>query len=693
MSTAEYPDALTRRIELLAAAAVEELEGESTKVTALVGAVRAEIGAVRTELASLRFETGAVRGDLGGLGGRLTGAVDAVASDLHEALTAALAREARSRAGASAALEDARTAVEARLAVLEDVLDAMSERLEALGRDGARTTTDTLAVLETRVGELTTRVEEQGRADAEQVVDRLGEVTRTRASELETTLLARLSDVLAARDEELRRELTIALEASRAEAAEDRQAVQELGSSVRGALDGFGSALDERRQQDHARLDDLGASLLDAVAAVQTDLARRLTASDSAVTRRVDELVAAVTAQQAASCVDLAALTATVTRSAETTGEAAGAVSALEGSTAELSRMVAGFRAEWPTRTFEVVEGAKAVAEGVVREVREQVAVQLEQVRAELARAAGGVDGVRADVVSGTDRLSDAGAVLVAYLEQRDRLLEAERDRVLHEVLDTFATGLSSRDRAALSGRVGDALARRRDARDAERYRTAAAPASAVVPAEVRRLAERADSPDPRAADPRASDPRASELPAPFSMSSPTGAPEAARPSPPVRPSSSPLARPSSLPATTAKVALPRVGGAPAVPGRSIVARPAAARTTTRITAAQAATTPLASAGPLRSTSAQPAPTRSDPADAASQVATAQPAAPAALSTPGAPSGPSRQHGSDRRARVDVMPEVRSPDVAIEAAAPTPVPAPGPALDPAPAPGRPDAGE
>jgi hypothetical protein len=33
--------------------------------------------------------------------------------------------------------------------------------------------------------------------------------------------------------------------------------------------------------------------------------------------------------------------------------------------------------------------------------------------------------------------------VLVAYLTERDRLLEAERDRVLHDVLDQFAAGLS----------------------------------------------------------------------------------------------------------------------------------------------------------------------------------------------------------------------------------------------------------
>ena len=81
MSTAEHPDALTRRIEQLAAASVDEPEGEGAAVAALVGALRAEIGAVRAELGSLRSETGAVRSDLDGLGGRLTGSVAASRSE------------------------------------------------------------------------------------------------------------------------------------------------------------------------------------------------------------------------------------------------------------------------------------------------------------------------------------------------------------------------------------------------------------------------------------------------------------------------------------------------------------------------------------------------------------------------------------------------------------------------------------
>ena len=91
MSTAEYPDALTRRLELPAAAPGDEPEGETSAVAALVRGLRAEIGAVRAELGALRAETGAVRGDLDGLGGR----VDDGAADVRRTIAEAQEREDR----------------------------------------------------------------------------------------------------------------------------------------------------------------------------------------------------------------------------------------------------------------------------------------------------------------------------------------------------------------------------------------------------------------------------------------------------------------------------------------------------------------------------------------------------------------------------------------------------------------------
>lgn len=250
MSTAEQPDALTRRIEQLVADSTDEPD----PVAALSRDLRTGLAAV----------------------------------------TDALGRAAVDAAGAQTALEDSRAAVESRLAVLEDALDGLSERLEALARDGASTTTDRLEAL--------------------------------------TTAVRRLDDRVAA-----------ALEEARTQAAADRQAVVELASTA--------GTLRAEVGQQLVEVGQVQVRLLDVVQAL---------------------------------------------------------------------------RAEWPTRTYEVVEGARAVAEGVVREVRAEMAVQLGLVREELARAVDELAGARDDV-RGTAGDEQAHGFLAAVREARARREEQAR--------------------------------------------------------------------------------------------------------------------------------------------------------------------------------------------------------------------------------------------------------------------------
>jgi hypothetical protein len=66
----------------------------------------------------------------------------------------------------------------------------------------------------------------------------------------------------------------------------------------------------------------------------------------------------------------LAALDRTVEQAATATGRTTEGLVELGETSHALQQTVEGFRSEWPTRTFEVVQGAKAVAQGVVTEVR-----------------------------------------------------------------------------------------------------------------------------------------------------------------------------------------------------------------------------------------------------------------------------------------------------------------------------------
>jgi hypothetical protein len=240
---------------------------------------------------------------------------------------------------------------------------------------------------------------------------------------------------------------------------------------------------------------------------------------------RLGELDIMIDEAQADVAERVAALDTAVQRNTTATEQASEDMAALVETTDVLGGIVGGFRKEWPTRTFEVVQGAKAIAEMTVTQVRDEVGGKLDEVARSLTQAAGGVEHARKGIDTGTKRLSAAGQVLVAYLTERDRLLEAERDRVLHEVLDQFASGLSARERSALAARVGDAVARRRDARDAERYRSAVGepqPPVVELPEDVEALAPLPPTPPPPpppppapAAPPAARDRRRPRAPAP----------------------------------------------------------------------------------------------------------------------------------------------------------------------------------
>jgi chromosome segregation ATPase len=110
-------------------------------------------------------------------------------------------------------------------------------------------------------------------------------------------------------------------------------------------------------------------------------------------------------------------------------------------------------------------------ARGVLDGVQTDVTAGLSEINRSLQGQFVAIRGVTGTLGGSTDRLVGAGNALLAYLGERDRWLERERDRVLHEVLEDFSQGLSGRGRRSLSSRMQDVVDRRRDARDAERYR------------------------------------------------------------------------------------------------------------------------------------------------------------------------------------------------------------------------------
>lgn len=185
----------------------------------------------------------------------------------------------------------------------------------------------------------------------------------------------------------------------------------------------------------------------------------------------------------------------------------------VEGFGAELASL-RGDLADALDEVREQVEATVGVANSSIRatleehgvaahSVLEAVQTEVKSGLAEMSRSLTGqftaIRGVTGTLGGGTERLVGAGQALLAYLGERDRWLEGERDRVLHEVLDDFAQGLSGRRRKALTSRMRDAVDRRRDARDAERFRTSEAGTTVIeipaIPAELAVLSEPLDLP------------------------------------------------------------------------------------------------------------------------------------------------------------------------------------------------------
>ncbi len=120
---------------------------------------------------------------------------------------------------------------------------------------------------------------------------------------------------------------------------------------------------------------------------------------------------------------------------------------------------------------LEEVEQHGATAHSVLESVQNEVKAGLNDMSRALSGQLGAIRGVTGTLGGSTDRLVGAGQALLAYLGERDQWLERERDRVLHDVLEEFANGLSGRGRRSLTGRMREVVDRRRDARDAERFR------------------------------------------------------------------------------------------------------------------------------------------------------------------------------------------------------------------------------
>jgi predicted nucleic acid-binding Zn-ribbon protein len=122
------------------------------------------------------------------------------------------------------------------------------------------------------------------------------------------------------------------------------------------------------------------------------------------------------------------------------------------------------------TRLEGMVTGASA-ATGALDDTRRQLLDEIATARGELQGTAGVMVGAQAVLEAGVRRIQTSGDALVHYLDDRDLALEAERDRILRDVLEEFAETMRAHERRGVARRLAAVVDRRKDARDASRWR------------------------------------------------------------------------------------------------------------------------------------------------------------------------------------------------------------------------------
>jgi prefoldin subunit 5 len=281
-------------------------------------------------------------------------------------------------------------------------------------------------------------------------------------------------------------------------------------------------------------------------------------------------------------------------------------------------------RDDWRPRAESVVSEGRAAALGVLDEVRAEVERAMSGLAAAVSDQTAAIDSVHGALGSGAERLVAAGQSLLAYLADRDRKLERERDSVLHELLEEFSQGLSPRERRAVASRVAEAVDRRRDSRDAARFRRREAgepePDIPSVPAVVARLGE----PLPRS-------------------SAPPRPPRGLRPVP-----KGPAAKKAAKKAASKKAAPKKAAATTSAPAKAAPKKTAPKKAAAKKAAAGPA--PATKAAPAKKAAGKSAPAKASPArkDARSgarrpaKTATPEPATTEAMAMP-APDEPSRQ--------------------------------------------------
>lgn len=389
-------------------------------------------------------------------------------------------------ASSEASLAEVWSSMEERMAVLEDSLQNVGERIESLARDGISVTGEGIERLAEGVRSLDKRLGDLSASGASSYVADNGNAALIEA--LSAAMGQALTDLADAVGESLRAQghsVTAALAETRNVAPQLTQAevVEAVRTTLAEAPAPVVAPAEPQLTSDEVRA-AVSSSLDEAMGKLTETLEAALQSQAQAVTSALTETAVAI---GSISLEPVGEAPLTRAEMAEALGEIA--VRLLEGQEVIADRVefVQTHLANEAHRrddqhaqlshALSTTASAAADADEVVVAEIMRTADSLGGVFAELQGQrnllVALVDEVRRSINRVDGALGGVAGSLVRYLADRDRLLEAERAQIEREMLSRFAEGLKAPDRKRAAQRISAALDQRADARDAQRWRDA----------------------------------------------------------------------------------------------------------------------------------------------------------------------------------------------------------------------------
>ncbi|HEX7354321.1 MAG TPA: hypothetical protein VF288_05755 [Mycobacteriales bacterium] len=355
-------------------------------------------------------------------------------------------------------------------ALRSDLLDALDQARSALDDRVAGARTDLRAEMaETSRAQ---RAASEGVREAQEVIiarlDQLaGHPMLSGAVDVGAELAgvrADLADVLAAQERLAlagRENAMQAAEESAARAAVVQERFAELGRDLHEAVDGFPgevSAWRTETAEDRAHL----AAALSQWEAGRAEL-------EQMVTRLGEQGADAAASVQDAAEAALAEMRRLGASAAEEMRREA--VTAAEEMRREAAAAGDDARREAAAVRAAAGEQADAARQDAIEAIRTAASTALEDVRAAVLAQADATRAATEEMERIAHRVQNAGRLVVSYLAERDAALEEVRDRDTVQLLEDVLSSVSRKEREKVAGQARGLLARRRESRQAERWR------------------------------------------------------------------------------------------------------------------------------------------------------------------------------------------------------------------------------